>query len=501
MTRIQRNVVANAISYACAAGMAIVCVPAYIRFMGMEAFGLVGFFIALYTVSAPLGMGLSMAFNRELARLSVRDNALSEMRDLLRTLESVYWLVAVAVGFGAVAAAPLISQHWIKAEVLPVTTVMRAIWLMGVALTLQFPYALYAGGLNGLQRQTLLSVINICMNSLRFGGALLALWVVSPTIEVFFIWNASVGALHSIVLGVAIRRCLSGSPGRPAFRWGLLKKIGRFAAGTSGISLAALVLTQLDKGILSRMLSLEMFGYYSLATMASFSLYMLIGPVFTALSPRFAQLAGLGDREGLKALYHLGCQVISVLVITAAAVGVVFAGELLSVWTGDPVTVERAHLVMSLLFIGTSLNCLANLPYALQLAYGWTSLAFYTNLVAIAVLAPLIVLLSVCYGAEGAAMAWVMLNLGVVLISVQIAHARLLPGEIRRWFLDDIGRPLAAAVPVVLVARLLISPEMTRPGLFLCLAALAFVTLVCSALAAPDLRQSMVKWVLERGRR
>ena len=58
-------------------------------------------------------------------------------------------------------------------------------------------------------------------------------------------------------------------------------------------------------------------------------------------------------------------------------------------------------LVLSLLAIGTCLNGLMVLPYALQLAYGWTRLALYINLVAVAVLAPLIYFLAIHFGAPG----------------------------------------------------------------------------------------------------
>ena len=59
---------------------------------------------------------------------------------------------------------------------------------------------------------------------------------------------------------------------KAVFQKQLLKGIWRFTAGMSGISILAVILTQLDKVILSKMLSLEMFGYYTLASMVAMSL-------------------------------------------------------------------------------------------------------------------------------------------------------------------------------------------------------------------------------------
>ncbi len=47
----------------------------------------------------------------------------------------------------------------------------------------------------------------------------------------------------------------------------------------------------------------------------------------------------------------------------------------------------------------------ATMPYMLQLAYGWTSLAFYQNIVAIIILTPLLFLLIPYLGSIGGAIA------------------------------------------------------------------------------------------------
>ena len=123
----------------------------------------------------------------------------------------------------------------------------------------------------------------------------------------------------------------------------------------------------------------------------------------------------------------------SVLILPAALVVALFSRELLLLWTRNPVTVEHSHILLSLLVIGTTLNGLMNLPYSLQLAHGWTKLAFYTNVVAVAFLAPALVVITRHYGAVGAASIWVILNSGYVLITVQLMHRRLLPDEKWRW--------------------------------------------------------------------
>ena len=56
----------------------------------------------------------------------------------------------------------------------------------------------------------------------------------------------------------------------------------------SGIAVLSVILTQMDKVILSRMLPLETFGYYSLAgAVAMKALGYLVLPVFNSVYPMF----------------------------------------------------------------------------------------------------------------------------------------------------------------------------------------------------------------------
>ena len=62
--------------------------------------------------------------------------------------------------------------------------------------------------------------------------------------------------------------------------------------------------------------------------------------------------------------------------------------------------------MLSFLVIGMALHGILTMPYALQLANGWTRLTIGTNVVAIVVLAPALVLLAKLYGGIGAAVVW-----------------------------------------------------------------------------------------------
>jgi O-antigen/teichoic acid export membrane protein len=189
MNVLKRNIVANLGGNVWTALMGLVFVPLYIHFIGIEAYGLVGIFATLLALFALIDMGLSRTLNREMARLSVLAGKAQEMRDLVRTLEVPYLGLAVLIGVVVTVLAPLIARHWVKAESLSPATVQHAVLLMGLATALCWPLSFYSGGLTGLQRQVLLNGINMAMATLRGLGAVLVLWLVSPTVEAFFTWQ------------------------------------------------------------------------------------------------------------------------------------------------------------------------------------------------------------------------------------------------------------------------------------------------------------------------
>jgi O-antigen/teichoic acid export membrane protein len=477
---ISRNIAANFAGTAWAGIMGPALVSVYVRFMGVEAYGLVGLLTTLQAAFALLDLGLSTATNRELARLSVQEGHGQEERDLVRTTETVYWLMAVAIGVVVIALAPLLAHRWIHAERLTDGTIQQAFLIMGLILAFQFPFSLYSGGLIGLQRQVLLNAIMIGMATLRGVGAIALLWLVSPTIRTFFVWQLIVTIAQTGVTAGFLWCSLPDAAARPRFRRAIIGKIWRFATGLMAVSFFALLLTQGDKIILSRLLALEKFGYYTLAAVVASSLYLLVAPIFTAVFPRFTQLIATGDDAALRTLYHQSCQLVSVLLLPVALVIAFFAREILQVWTRNPAVVANTHRIVTLLVIGTALNGLMNVPYALQLANGWTRLAFYQNAIAVALLMPLLIWAANRYGGVGAAAIWIAVNAGYVLIGIQVMHTRLLRDEKRAWYGRDVGLPLIGALSVVLIGRALFPAD--APA-FVTVGALGLVSLAALAAA------------------
>jgi O-antigen/teichoic acid export membrane protein len=488
---LKKNVAANYFGQGWSALMNLVFVPVYIRYLGIEAYGLIGIFALLQAWLALLDMGMKPALGREMARFTGGAHNAQSIRDLLRSIEVIGIGIAGGIALGLWAASGWLASHWVTARNLPVQAVAHAFAVMGLVAALRFVESIYSSSITGLQRQLLLNIVISITATVRGLGAVALLVWVSPTIGAFFLWQGLISMISVALLAGVVYRTLPPAPLPACFSTTALIGIWRFAAGIMGITLLGLLLSQVDKILLSRLLNLESFGYYALAGAAANALSLLSGPINVALYPRFTELSTNGDEVAVCALYHEGAQLVTVLMGSAAMVLIVFAERVLRLWTGDPALTQRVAPLVSVLALGTLFQGLMGLPYLMQLAHGWTSLTIRVNVVAVILLVSAILWVVPRYGAIGAARIWVTLNAGYLMFTIPLMHRRLLRGEKWRWYRDDVAVPLAAATATAVLCRRVMPHDLGKLGEFSVLLMTASCVVLAAVLAAPRVRNQL----------
>lgn len=442
---LKRNLIANYLGQAWAALMGLAFVPLYIKYLGIEAYGLIGLFAVLQAWLSLLDMGMTPTLGREMARFTGGTHSNESIRDLLRSIEIIAAGVAVLIAGGIALESNWIATSWLKIGTLPAEVVAQAFAVMGLVAALRFVESVYRSALVGLQRQVLFNVMNSAMATLRGFGTVGILGWVSPTIGAFFLWQGGVSIATLAILGATTYASIPKGVRGGRFSWGALRGVWRFAGGMVGITFLALLLTQVDKILLSRLLTLRDFGYYALAGAVASALSMLIGPIYQAFYPKFCELHAQGDTLALADSYHKSAQLVSVIAGSAAMVLILFAKTFLMLWTQDAELAENVSVLLSLLVLGNLLNGLVGIPYQMQLAHGWTRLSVYVNFVAILFIVPAILWVVPQYKGVGAAWVWVALNVGYVLIAVQFIYRQIMTEEKWRWYGEDVLAPLIGA--------------------------------------------------------
>ena len=485
---IRRDLVANFTGQGWAALMGIAFVPVYIRYLGVEAYGLLGFFVVLQVWSAQVDAVVAPIVGREMARLRVGATDAWSARNLLRGAEFIVGASALMVAGVAWAGSGWLAAHWLRIETLPLPTVTMAIAIMGFIVSLRSIEGLYRGAALGYGRQVTANVVLAVMATIRGVGAVCVLAWVAPTIIAFFIWQASVSAVGGIVL---LRVAYAKLPpsASAGFSLAALAQHRRFAAGMIAITVLAFLLTQVDKLLLSRLLGLAEYGVYFLSTIVAGAIFVIVQPVTQTFLPRFSSLVAQNESAALARSYHLGAQLVTVLVAPAALLLALNPTALLTLWTHDPSLAEKAGQIVPALCLGSMLNSFMWIPYQMQLAHGHTRTATYVNIVAVALVVPAIWYVAPHYGAAGAAWVWCALNAGYVVVGINVMYSHMLRAERARWYLHDICLPVVAAAACLLVGRAG-TPAVHGWQLAGWLAGSLLAASLAALAAAPDLRHA-----------
>ncbi|HEY7674721.1 MAG TPA: oligosaccharide flippase family protein [Burkholderiales bacterium] len=487
MSRVRHNVAANIAGQIWAVLIAIFCTPFLIKLLGIEAYALIAFYTVLQATLQMLDLGFTTTLNREVARLSSSEGA-HDLGRFVATAERGYWVLGFAVGCVMLLATPQVASFWLRPENLSSDDLASSARMFGLLACLQWPLVFYQNGLAGLQRQVTLNLATIPFSALSNLGGLLVLWLGPRSVTTLMVWQLAILLAQVAVIRFQFWKH-AGVPRKARVAdLAVLRDKWRFSLGMGGISITGFVLTYLDKLVLSRLLSLESFGHYNLAWTLARGLYVLITPVFSAYFPRLSALASSQDSTSIRLCYHNATQVMAVLVLPLSLVMGVYSFEIALLWLHDASIARSVAPIASLLIVGTCLNGLMNIPFALQLARGNTAIGLYLNLCLIVCLAPAIILAAYQYGAVGGAAMWGMINGIYLVVGLPITHRYLLPGETGSWLRFDVAPPLIAALVIAGVGRLALPSGQSEISTLISMGSIWALATIGAALSANRIR-------------
>lgn len=475
----KRNIAANYVGTLWTAAIQILFVPAYIHYLGMEAYGLIGFYATLQMWLMLLDFGFTPTINREMARFRGGATDTRYIRKLLNTLEVACILMALASFIAVGGGAGWLSKNWFNLHSLSAHEVQISLIAMSGVIVTRWMSNFYRGALQGLQQQVWLNAVWVIFVSLRSIGVIAILAWVSPTLVAYFLYLGAVSIVEVLVMRIGVTRCLPSDQADAPSVILLLKNHLNFAGGMALLSVLGVAISQSDKLILSKLLPLREFGYYALATVMANGLLAVAVPVFNAVTPRLTEDAARGDFADLVRSYRTGTDLLAIFVFPLAGM-LIFLGEpLIVAWSGQSGLANHVAPFLALLALGTTFYCLAHMPYGLTLAYAWTRLPVALNAATVAVLVPALVVVVPKYGPMGAAACWVVLNAIGLAVQVTAVHRRFLPkGENRRWIRRTFAYPIFMVATIFESARLLFDAEFKASGRILTAAYILCVVLL-----------------------
>lgn len=456
---LRKNIFANYVSqlYVTVAGIAML--PLYIRYMGAETYGLVGFFAMLQAWFNLLDMGLTPTIARESARYQGEGLSPLDYRRLARALEGVFAAIALLGGVLLFALAQPIAGKWLNASQLPQQDIIQALQLMAVIIALRWMGGLYRGVITGAERLVWLSGFNSLIATGRFVLILPVLMFISASPQMFFGFQLGVALLEIAGLFWLAYRLLPAIPAgkRIHWQWAPLKPVLKFSLSIAFTSSVWVLVTQTDKLVLSKILPLADYGYFTVAVLVASGIMIVSGPISSALMPRMTRLQAEGQHDALIAVYRQATQLVTITTIPAALLLIFFAPQVLWAWTGDATLVQHAAPILRLYAIGYAFLAVGAFPYYLQYAKGNLRLHLIGNIFFVLLLIPSIIWATSHYSMVGAGWVWLISNLAFFLLWTPLIHKKFAPGIHLSWLLKDIFfpnfLPLVAAVLTLYFVR------------------------------------------------
>lgn len=446
---LKRNLVVTYGSQLYMALIGIVMLPLYLRLLGVEAYGLVGFFIALTAWLALFDFGLSTTLSREAARSRAGAIDAGQLRGLLGFVERTFLAIGIVVGLAFVFGAPAIVTRWLHESTVTEGEAIAAVRLMGPVLALRFLVIPFRALLTGMEDLRWLGAANMAISTLRSVLVLAGLMAFGASLEVFFLWQLGAGLAEFAVLGLRTRRHLPTSTISQRRAGAIVRDHWRFSLGMASAVAIWVAATNSDKLILSGLVPLSDYALFSIATTAAGGVLLVVGPFAIAFGPRFSLLHAKDDREALIRLYGQATQLTTLVASATALTLALFSAETLWAWTGDRALATATAPVLTFYALGNGLLAIGGLPLQLQVAAGRLRFHVIGTALFLLVLLPLLWWGVQEVGMTGAGVAWLAVNLLFAIFWVAIVHRIFLSTPHVCWLLQEV---LAILVPTAVVA-------------------------------------------------
>lgn len=461
--------------------------PYILNTIGPEAYGLVGLFLIAHAWFQLLDAGLTPAMTRESARYSGGAVSAQALKQSIKGLEGLVLLSTIPVIVLAFYISDILAVQWVRREALTIAEIALCIELMVGILALRWIAGVRRGLLVGFERHLTIYAVNTLIATLRFPGIFAFFLFITPSATAYFVYQIGISLFECLLLWL-----LSGHL-VPAVRTdGLissiksLRNIARFALSHCFLSLLWILISQTDKLLLSKYLTLSQFGYFTLALTAASGVNLIVLPISQMLMPRLSSLSAAGDESALLSTYRRASRVAVILFCGVTVLFVFFSTETMLAWTGDKAVAAMLGPVLAWYSLGNAAMSLGAFAYYIQYAAGqlrmhtWGTAGFLLTLV------PTLLIVVPRYGMQGAAITWAVFWIVYLFTWVTVTHRVFLNGKHWQWLFHDVLRMVIPVGGLGLVIRLFVPLPDDRLMLALALAGIGAAALglafICSGL-------------------
>lgn len=460
--------------------LTLLAIPYYIRMMSVDDYGVIALFTLIGSFVLVLDFGIPAWLTREFAKPEKSRTKLQQA-GLLRDADRLCLLALFIISLSGVA--------WSSISDTSAKQIAGGVALVLGCLTIaaQWIGLIYNGIVQGRQ--------NYIANALIIGigatvrvGLTLGLLYVEPSLTVYFF------AQLIVSLGQVMAFRYFANDGRPRNfiqpdrRRTWLRRAVRFSMVMTPMTILSVTLSQADKVMVGYFSSIEDFSIYMLAWALPGALGLIaITPIGSMALAVLAKAKNGVSSDEMWDLYTALTSLMVVAIVPVASIMVAAPGTVLMLWGLSDDMVAGVGRVLPILVVATAVNGIMSIPYALQIATGWTQLPLLMNVAAVVISLPTSAVLAYRFGLVGAASGWLMTNLLFLIVWPFLMHRRLFRARLCEWLGRAVLLPASVAIVTSVFTLHLFHSLLpaTLPMQSLAAVVAVLVGLACALLSSP----------------
>ncbi|WP_248076478.1 hypothetical protein [Pseudomonas sp. EYE_354] len=385
--------------------------------LGAEAVGLVGFFTTIAMVMMIFEGGLTSSLIQKLSSSKAQ-----ELRGLARykvsagsmalTYFAFFIFLGILISTIVIISSKAIVENWLNFNLMSGADVVDSLVCIGLFVGMSLPIMILQGVLIGRERQFRLNLVYIPYSLARTLGALIVVYFFysSNNIKLYFVVQVVIQVFYLLGLVYFSFREFSDVYDKICIKFGYLKKGISFSRGVFFISITTVFVVQFDKIYLSGHSTLVEYAAYTLASTIAGMPYVFSSALNSVLFPRFSINLNILDETKILDVFRAS-SIGVVLLMGVLCPAIYFYGEDALKMVFPLALAKNVSSILPVLIVGTALQCLLIVPFALQLAAKWTSMSLKLNCAWLPIVIVVLPLLVSIYGVIGGAYSWLLYNM------------------------------------------------------------------------------------------
>jgi O-antigen/teichoic acid export membrane protein len=433
MSRLSKNIIYNFIGQGLLLILGFVAVKYIFKQLGEDALGIIYFTVMLNSLaSVVLEMGICATTVREVAGCFEEEPAY--ISELIRTFSLFFWSAYVLISFAVYVLAPVMVEKWINLTTMDAATAIYVLRILGITSLVALPKSLYVSLFRGLQRMEFNNIIDVVTSGLQQFGIILILALGGNLFKVVY-WFAACYLLRILIYLVCSAHFFSPRALVPGYSLAVVKRNIGYSLKMMSLSFLLAIHKQADKVIVSKLLSIGTFGYYSFAYSSVSRGALVTGAIAQAAFPYFSALSQKGDRNRLITQYHKLQDLLCFATVPLFA-AIPFASLPLFSYLFNEQVARMLLLPITLLCVSFYMNGTLRMASTFTVSTGKPEIVVKLNSFALFILLPITIVLIYQFGLTGAALSWVFYYIFAYVYAVPRICVECLKIPTEKWYLQ-----------------------------------------------------------------